>query len=165
MIVLVLGGTRSGKSAVAERIATEIGAPVTYVATARCAPDDAEFRGRIEAHRRRRPADWHTVESPCDLAGALAGIEGTAVVDALGTWLANTPDFAVDVDRFCAALAAHRGGDVVIVSEEVGLALLPLDDVARRFVDALGDCNAAVARVADRVLLVVAGRTLELGNG
>ncbi len=164
MIVLVLGGTRSGKSQVAETIASDFGAPVTYVATARCEPDDTDFGNRIDAHRRRRPSAWRTVEEPCDLPAALAAVDGTALIDSLGTWLANAPEFAADVPGLCDALAAFPG-DVVVVSEEVGLALVPVPDVARRFVDALGDCNAAVARVADRVLLVVAGRTLELGRG
>ncbi len=163
MIVLVLGGTRSGKSEVAERVASEFGAAVTYVATARYEPDDADFGRRIDAHRRRRPSAWHTVEEPRDLPSVLAAIDGTAVVDSLGTWLANAPEFAADVPGLCDALAAFPG-NVVVVSEEVSLSLLPVADVARRFVDALGGCNAAVARVADRVLLVVAGRTLELGH-
>jgi len=161
--VLVLGGTRSGKSEVAERIASEFGTTVTYVATARCEPGDADFAGRIDAHRRRRPSAWSTVEEPCDLPSALAAIDGTAMVDSLGTWLANAPDFAADVPGLCDALAAFSC-NVVVVSEEVGLALVPVPDVARRFVDALGECNAAVARVADRVVLVIAGRTLELGR-
>jgi adenosyl cobinamide kinase/adenosyl cobinamide phosphate guanylyltransferase len=163
VIVLVLGGTRSGKSEVAERIASELGAPVTYVATARCEPEDTDFGGRIDAHRRRRPSAWRTVEEPRDLPSVLAAIDGTALVDSLGTWLANEPDFAADVPGLCDALAVFPG-NAVVVSEEVGFSLVPVADVARRFVDALGDCNAAVARVADRVLLVVAGRTLELGR-
>jgi adenosyl cobinamide kinase/adenosyl cobinamide phosphate guanylyltransferase len=162
VITLVLGGTRSGKSDVAERIASEPGRPVTYVATARCEPDDIDFRNRIDAHRDRRPAAWRTVEEPCDLPAVLAAIDGVALIDSLGTWIANADDFAADVPGLCDALAAFPR-DVVVVSEEVGLALLPVTDVARRFVDALGVCNSAVARVADRVLLVVAGRTLELG--
>jgi adenosyl cobinamide kinase/adenosyl cobinamide phosphate guanylyltransferase len=162
VIVLVLGGTRSGKSQVAERIASEFGAPVTYLATARCEPGDIDFGGRIDAHRRRRPSAWRTVEEPHDLPRAIAAVEGTAMIDSLGTWLANASEFAADVSGLCDALAASPG-NVVVVSEEVGLSLVPATGVARRFVDALGDCNAAVARVADRVLLVVAGRTLELG--
>jgi adenosylcobinamide kinase/adenosylcobinamide-phosphate guanylyltransferase len=163
VITLVLGGTRSGKSDVAERIASESGKPVTYVATARCEPDDIDFRKRIDAHRERRPTDWHTVEEPCDLPAVLARVDGTVVIDSLGTWLANTADFEADVPGLCDALAAFPS-DVVVVSEEVGLALLPVADVARRFVDALGMCNSSVARIADRVLLVVAGRTLDLGR-
>ena len=163
MIVLVLGGTRSGKSQVAETIASDFGALVTYVATARCEPDDTDFGNRIDAHRRRRPPAWRTVEEPCDLPAALAAVDGTALIDSLGTWLANASEFAADVAGLCDALGAFPG-DVVVVSEEVGLSLVPVPDVARRFVDALGDCNTAVARVADRVLLVVAGRTLELGR-
>lgn len=167
MIVLVLGGTRSGKSAVAEAIVDELAAAdgkITYVATAWVDPGDADHVARIEAHRERRPASWATVEcrSAEDLPAALAEVTGPILVDSLGTWLTSDPDLAPDVDLLVAALV-ERDGPTVLVSEEVGLAVHPPSQVGRRYVDAMGSLNQRVAAVADRAVLVVAGRTLELG--
>jgi len=156
VIVLVLGGARSGKSEVAEDLAAA-DAPVTYVATATASDDD--FAARIAKHRARRPAEWITVESD-DVVGALQEVSGTVLIDSLGTWIASADRFERDVDKLVAAL--HRDGTTIVVSEEVGLGVHPPTEVGRRFADALGACNRAVAAVADRVLLVVAGRVLEL---
>ena len=162
MIVLVLGGTRSGKSQVGEQIASSWGGPVTYVATARV-EGDTDLAARVAAHRGRRPAAWTTIEAPDDLAATLDRLDGTVLVDSLGPWVARAPDLEVDIAGFCAALE-HRSGDTAVISEEVGLAVHPTTRVGRRFVDVLGDCNRAVSDVADRVLLVVAGRTFELSR-
>ena len=163
MITLVLGGTRSGKSEVGEAIAGRAGGPVTYVATGRAT--DGDMAARIEAHRVRRPAGWRTVDVPGpageDLPAVLAACEGTALVDSLGTWVAFADGLDVDVAGLCAALAA-RAGDTVVVSEEVGLGVHPPTEVGRRFADALGALNRAVAAVADEAFLVVAGRLLRL---
>jgi adenosyl cobinamide kinase/adenosyl cobinamide phosphate guanylyltransferase len=160
VITLVLGGTRSGKSEVAERLAAASGGSVTVLATA--APgDDPDFAARIAAHRACRPAHWTTSEEPYDVAGALVQIDGTVLLDALGTWIANASQFAVDVPGLCDALG-RRTGDTIVVSDEVGLSVHPPTESGRRFVDAVGSCNRAVAAISDRVLLVVAGRTIEL---
>lgn len=161
MITLVLGGTRSGKSAVAERLAGRRGLPVTYVATAVADPGDADLASRIAAHRARRPPAWTTREAGADLPAVLRATRGTVLVDALGTWVAASPDLAVDAGGLCAALV-ERAGDAVVVSDEVGLGVHPATEVGRRFRDVLGELNQAVAAVADEVLLVVAGRTLPL---
>jgi adenosyl cobinamide kinase/adenosyl cobinamide phosphate guanylyltransferase len=161
MITLVLGGARSGKSAVAERLADALPAPLTYLATAVVDPSDDDFAARVAAHRDRRPADWTTVESGPALPAALSGIAGSVLVDALGTWVAAAPDFAVDTDGLCAVLR-KRVGDTIVVSDEVGLGVHPETEVGRRFRDVLGGVNQAVSDVADRVLLVVAGRVLPL---
>jgi nicotinate-nucleotide--dimethylbenzimidazole phosphoribosyltransferase len=162
MIVLVLGGTRSGKSEVAERIAADFGEPVTYVATATAAADDDDdFAARIAAHRARRPESWTTIEGAELLPERVGAITGTVLVDSVGAWVAADPGFAPDVDGLCRA-CAERDGDTVLVSEEVGLSVHPPTDVGREFVDALGVCNRRVADRADRVLFVIAGRTLEL---
>jgi adenosyl cobinamide kinase/adenosyl cobinamide phosphate guanylyltransferase len=160
VIVLVLGGARSGKSEVAEAIAASRPQPVTYFATAVVA-DDPDFAARIEAHRRRRPPAWVTVECGRDLARALTATPGTALVDSLGSWLAAHPVLAADAPGLAQAVRA-RVGDTVLVSDEVGLSVHPSSHAGRRFRDALGDLNGAIATVADRVLLVVAGRTTEL---
>ncbi len=162
MLVLVLGGTRSGKSAAAETLAARLGSPVTYVATAWADPDDDDMATRIAAHRARRPAEWVTVEAGGDLIGALRSYpDGTLLVDALGPWVAAHPDFAVDVDALVTALQS-RTGPTVVVSEEVGMAVHAPTELGRRFADVMGILNQAVAAVATDVRLVVAGRTLPL---
>ena len=156
MITLVLGGARSGKSAVSERLAGS--GPVTYLATGSA----ADMPERVAAHRARRPAHWSTVETG-DLVGALSSSSGTVLVDSLTAWVAGAPDFSVDVEALCQALGDHAG-DVVVVSDEVGLGVHPSSEAGRLFRDALGRVNQAVAAVADDVLLVVAGRALQLGR-
>jgi adenosylcobinamide kinase/adenosylcobinamide-phosphate guanylyltransferase len=162
VISLVLGGARSGKSAVAEALAERAGPPVTYLATGRAADDD--MAARIAVHQARRPATWETVEAVEDLPAVLAGLRGTVLLDALGTWLAGHAELRVDAGALCAALRA-RPGTTVVVSDEVGLGVHPGTEVGRRFRDALGELNQAVAAVADETILVVAGRTLRLGAG
>jgi adenosyl cobinamide kinase/adenosyl cobinamide phosphate guanylyltransferase len=162
VITLVLGGTRSGKSEVAETLLAATG-PVTYVATGRVT--DPDMADRIAAHRERRPATWTTVEAGADLVAAVERADGPVLVDSLGTWVAAHPDLAPDVAALVAALrarAARAPGATVLVSEEVGLGVHPPTEVGRRFADALGTLNRAVAEIADRVLLVVAGRVLPL---
>ncbi len=164
-VTLVLGGTRSGKSTVAERLAAERassgGGTVTYVATA--SVTDEEMARRVAAHQARRPTTWNTVElaSSAELPAVLVHLDGSVLVDSLGTWVASAPDLDVDAAALVHALQV-RAGSTVLVSEEVGLAVHPATAVGRAFVDALGHLNQTVAAVAERVLLVVAGRTLEL---
>jgi len=164
VITLVLGGTRSGKSEVAEALVRDaVPAPVTYVATGQVT--DPDMADRIARHRRRRPADWATVEPGPDLAGTLGGLAGHVLIDSLGTWVAGHPDLDPDIAGLCAVLTTRDAGgtgDTVVVSEEVGLGVHAATPVGRRFADALGDVNRAVAEEADRVLLVVAGRVLPL---
>ena len=162
-LTLVLGGTRSGKSAVAEGMACDAaaaGVPVTYVATG-VATDD-EMALRIARHRARRPSSWSTLEvAGTALVRSIGSIAGVALLDSLGTWVAAHPGLDPD-GRLLAAALQGRPWDTIVVSEEVGLSVHPQTAVGRRFVDALGDVNQEVARVADRVVLVVAGRLLEL---
>lgn len=163
-ITLLLGGARSGKSALAERLAAAAaaaaGGTVTYLATMR-AGDDAVLAERVAAHRRRRPDHWRTVEAESDLILALESYDGTVLLDSLGPWVAGQIDFRADAEGLCSALTARRG-DTVIVSDEVGLGVVPSTAVGGAFRDALGRVNQAVAGIADRVLLVVAGRVLAL---
>lgn len=161
MIVLVLGGARSGKSVVAERRAAESGTAVTYLATAVPAGDDADFAARIAAHQARRPPTWSTVEVGAALAEHLRDLDGTALVDSLGTWVANHDAFEVDGRALVDAITG-RSGDTIVVSEEVGLGVHPSSEAGRRFRDSLGGLNQVVAEAADDVLLVVAGRVLPL---
>ncbi len=178
MITFVLGGARSGKSAVAEGLADRAARAargrteaepaasgrLTYVATWVTDPADADMVARVAAHQARRPSNYELVEvTDGDLAGALRALEGTVLVDALGTWVAAADGFTVDAEDLCSALTA-RTGDTIVVSEEVGLGVHPSTQGGRRFRDELGLLNLAVAAVADRALLVVAGRTLVLGR-
>lgn len=163
MITLVLGGARSGKSLIAEQLAGRLPPPVTYVATALVDPDDADHAARVAIHRARRDASWRTVEASAGLADVLRSIEGSVLVDSLGTWLTAAADLAPDVGALVHSLR-ERGGDTVIVSEEVGLGVHPSSEVGRQFRDALGLVNRAVADSADEVLLVVAGRVLPLAR-
>ena len=163
MITLVLGGTRSGKSAVAEELAARHGPPVTYVATMVPA-GDADLESRVAAHRRRRDPAWRTVDAGEDLAALLVTLPGTVLVDSLGPWVARalvSQDTQADGAALCAALGRRRG-DTVVVSDEVGMAVHPSTEDGRQFQDALGAVNHAVSAAADRVYLVVAGRPLAL---
>jgi adenosyl cobinamide kinase/adenosyl cobinamide phosphate guanylyltransferase len=170
---LVLGGARSGKSTAAEGIAAQYATatdlPVTYVATGLApTPEDTDWATRIAVHRERRPDAWRTVEvpDPLDLGHQLSAQGGVVLLDSLGAWVAATDDFDVDVGGLCDALTvrATQGWPTVIVTEEVGMGVHPVTESGRRFRDTLGAVNQAVAGIADRVVLVVAGRTLELSR-
>ncbi len=165
MITLVLGGARSGKSAVAEAIvlASSCSEPITYLATATVDPDDDGFAARVAEHRARRPPDWRTVElgRGGDLAGVLCSCAGPVIVDSVGTWVAGHEGFNVDVEPLVAAVLARRA-TTVLVSDEVGWAVHPETEMGRAFRDALGSVNLCLAQAAADVLLVVAGRVLEL---
>lgn len=163
MITLVLGGTRSGKSAFAELLASTADGAVTYVATARVDPADRGHVERIETHRVRRPAEWHTIEcpDPTTLDQVLRDVSGTVLLDSIGTWVSGHPGLDPDPQALVDALVVRRG-DTIVVSEEVGLAPHAPTEAGRHFADAVGSVNQAVSAVADRAVLVVAGRALEL---
>ena len=161
MITLVLGGSGSGKSSIAERMAAKLPQPVTYVATG--VATDGDMAARIQAHQERRPPAWRLLEATGEeLCGALYSVEGTVLLDALGTWVASlaAPDESHAV-ALCETLL-HRTGDTLVVSDEVGLGVHPSTAVGRKFRDDLGRVNRGVAAVADEVFLVVAGRMLRL---
>jgi len=162
VITLVLGGARSGKSEAGERLLADLPAPRTVVGTWVVDALDVDMVERVAAHRRRRPQDWGVVEvGDGELAATLAAIEGSVLVDGLGTWVAQVPGFAADGARLAAVLS-RRQGSTVVVSEEVGLGVHPESEAGRRFRDELGRVNRALADVADEVRLVIAGRTLRL---
>jgi len=168
MRTLILGGARSGKSALAERIAIESGRDVVYIATARAG--DAEMHERIAHHRARRPAHWECVEEPLALATALrdrAQDDRCVLVDCLTLWLANLlvePD-ATRFERERGALLdvlPTLPGQTLIVSNETGLGVVPMGALTRRFVDEAGRLHQELARRCDRVLFVAAGLPLVL---
>ncbi|MDD5241096.1 MAG: bifunctional adenosylcobinamide kinase/adenosylcobinamide-phosphate guanylyltransferase [Sulfuricella sp.] len=166
---LILGGARSGKSALAERLAHESGLAVTYVATATAG--DAEMAGRIAHHRERRPAEWSMVEEPRHLAAALQGAAAPGhclLVDCLTLWLNNViADEALFQHERTALLEALPGlpGRVILVSNEVGMGIVPLGELTRRYCDEAGRLHQGLAQLCDRVTLVAAGLPLILkGN-
>jgi adenosylcobinamide kinase / adenosylcobinamide-phosphate guanylyltransferase len=177
---LILGGARSGKSAMAERLARESGKDVVYLATAHAG--DGEMGERIAHHRARRPAHWPTVEESLALAGALRR-ECTAgrlvLVDCLTLWLTNLmlcgeeplPEsgkllLPARFDQERAALLdvldAGLPGELILVSNEVGMGIVPMGALSRRFADEAGWLNQEVAARASRVILVAAGLPLVL---
>jgi adenosylcobinamide kinase / adenosylcobinamide-phosphate guanylyltransferase len=164
--LLLLGGARSGKSVLAVDIARRWGGPVTFVATAEAG--DEEMAARIARHRAQRPAGWRTVEEPVallDAAGA-APPGDLLVVDCLTLWVSNllmrtAPDIVTAAAEVAAALAG-RDAPAVVVSNEVGLGIVPDNPLGRAFRDTLGSVNAAFAERAGRAALLVAGRLLEL---
>jgi adenosylcobinamide kinase/adenosylcobinamide-phosphate guanylyltransferase len=151
----VLGGARSGKSAYAEALIGALPAPWRYVATAQAFDDD--MRARIAEHRARRDERWRTVEAPLDLAAALDAPE-PVLVDCLTLWLTNLmlADRRPDWPALLAAIDARRA-PTVIVSNEVGLGIVPDNALARAFRDEAGRLHQAVAARADRVMFMVAG--------
>jgi adenosylcobinamide kinase/adenosylcobinamide-phosphate guanylyltransferase len=168
MRTLILGGARSGKSALAERLARESGREVVYLATAQAG--DGEMAARIAHHRARRPAHWLCVEEPLALAAALraqARADRFVLVDCLTLWLSNLLGDA-DPRRFGAERAALLDalpalpGEIALVGNEVGLGVVPLGELSRRFVDEAGRLHQSLAAACERVLLVAAGLPLAL---
>ena len=163
---LVLGGARSGKSVHAEGLIAQSGLAPRYLATAQAG--DGEMADRIARHRARRGAGWTTREEPLDLVGALReeSRPGRAVlVDCLTLWLSNLLFAERDLEGETAALCEalpRLAGPVVLVSNEVGLGLVPETPLGRRFRDAQGRLNQAVAAVVPRVVFVAAGLPLVL---
>lgn len=167
VIVLVTGGARSGKSAFAAGLAAASGEAVTYLATAQAL--DPEMQARIARHRADRPAAWETVEEPVDASGALLGASTpTVLLDCLSLWVSNLmlvglPDEAL-LDRAAALLAAARArpGLTILVTNEVGLGIVPVGALARRYRDVLGWVNQRAAAASDEAWLLVSGLPLRL---
>jgi adenosylcobinamide kinase/adenosylcobinamide-phosphate guanylyltransferase len=169
---LILGGARSGKSAYAEKLAKDSGLAVTYIATARVY--DAEFSHRIQQHQERRPAHWALLEQPHYLAQALAShaaADQCLIVDCLTLWLAqwicadcNPPaDSSWQAERAALlTLLPTLAGTIILVSNEVGMGIVPLGEINRQFQDEQGRLNQAVAAVADHATFVAAGLPLSL---
>ncbi len=165
-VTLVLGGARSGKSAHAEGLVEGNGGRPVYLATA--AAGDAEMAERIAHHRARRGPRWQTVEEPLELAETLSRVtapDAAVLVDCLTLWLSNLygADRGVvdETNRLTHALEQVTG-PVVLVSNEVGLGIVPDNALARRFRDDAGRLHQAVAEIADRVVFVAAGLPLTL---
>jgi adenosylcobinamide kinase/adenosylcobinamide-phosphate guanylyltransferase len=171
-LLLVIGGVRSGKSAFAERLASAANRPVAYLATGEAG--DAEMSVRIAKHRARRPAAWLTVEAPLEPATALRRLDSEMVVliDCIGLLVSNhllrEADAEAAARRVVEAVGAlvdaavERAAPTVVVTAEVGLSLVSVTSLGRRFQDVLGEVNQRLAAAAGTVYLVVAGIGLRL---
>jgi len=167
---LILGGIRSGKSRYAEKAAKATGKPVTYIATAQ--NNDPDMQRRIATHQLRRPSDWQLIEEPITLSNALeqaASKDACILVDCLALWLNNLYYFQPDqsdndaaaiIGQLCIEVVDNVSqfpGDIILVSNEIGLGIIPENKLAREYGDRLGELNQAVASVCDRVVFCVAG--------
>lgn len=173
-LILILGGARSGKSAFAERLARSCGPRVLYVATAQAG--DAEMEERIANHQAARPETWTTVEEPLRLAQAVGEAKGfdAVLVDCLTLWVSNRmlaaqgeePQAVEDalLAEVGRVLDAHRRGaaTLILVSNEVGLGLVPPNPLGRAYRDLLGRVNQTFAEAANRVYMLVAGVAVDV---
>ena len=167
-LVVLLGGARAGKSSLARRLAEHAAGPVTYVATAE--PRDEEMAARIGRHRDERPKDWTTVEEPLGLRRAMDEIDDdrVVIVDCLTLWVSNLLErgdaaqaIVAEADAVARACAS-RPGQVIAVTNEVGLGIVPANELAREYRDVLGEVNRVFVERADEASFVVAGRRLRL---
>lgn len=168
MLQLILGGARSGKSRLAEKLAAESGCAVTYIATSQ--PLDGEMNERVRHHRERRPEHWALIEEPIELARVLrenARADTCLLVDCLTLWLTNLL-MLEDLQRLNAErdalleCLADLPGEIVFVSNETGMGVVPLGELTRRYVDEAGWLHQALAERCQRVVLTVAGLPLTL---
>ena len=165
---LILGGARSGKSRLAEKLASESALEVIYIATSQ--PLDGEMNARVAHHRERRPAEWGLIEEPLELARVLrenASAERCLLVDCLTLWLTNLLmlDDPARLNREREALLeclASLPGEILLVSNETGMGVVPLGELTRRYVDEAGWLHQALAERCQRVVLTVAGLPLTL---
>ena len=171
MLQLILGGARSGKSRLAEKLASDSALEVIYIATSQ--PLDGEMNARVAHHRERRPAEWGLIEEPLELARVLrenASAERCLLVDCLTLWLTNLLmlDDSARLTQEREALLeclATLPGEILLVSNETGMGVVPLGELTRRYVDEAGWLHQALAERCQRVVLTVAGLPLTLkGN-
>ncbi|KAE9658695.1 bifunctional adenosylcobinamide kinase/adenosylcobinamide-phosphate guanylyltransferase [Pseudomonas sp. PB105] len=168
MLQLILGGARSGKSRLAERLAVDSALRVIYIATSQ--PLDGEMNARVALHRERRPDDWGLIEEPVELARVLrenAAADRCLLVDCLTLWLTNllmlddAVRLAFERDELLQTLASLPG-EIIFVSNETGMGVVPLGELTRRYVDEAGWLHQALAERCQRVVLTVAGLPLTL---
>ncbi len=160
---LVLGGARSGKSVYAEKLLENSGKAMVYIATGEAG--DEEMSTRIALHQTRRGQDWETVEAPVDVCAALAQVSsgGIILLDCVTLWVSNLMaaqrDVEAEVQEFCAMLGRLQN-DLVVVSNEVGLGIVPDNALARQFRDEAGRANQMIADACDTVVFVAAGQAM-----
>jgi adenosylcobinamide kinase/adenosylcobinamide-phosphate guanylyltransferase len=168
MLQLILGGARSGKSRLAEKLAGDSGLEVIYIATSQ--PLDGEMNQRVALHRQRRPAPWGLIEEPVALARVLkenAGADRCLLVDCLTLWLTNLlmlddPQRLAQEREALLDCLAELPGEIIFVSNETGLGVVPLGELTRRYVDEAGWLHQALAERCQRVVFTVAGLPMTL---
>lgn len=167
MISLILGGARSGKSALAEKMASESGLAVHYLATAQTW--DEEMEQRVAHHQQSRPTEWPTTEEPLEIVSVIkAQTENCLLLDCLTLWLTNIllledEQALADYQQvFLDQLQQGFEGHLILVSNEVGQGIVPNNALARRFIDEAGRLHQRIAAVADQVIFVTAGLPLVL---
>jgi adenosylcobinamide kinase/adenosylcobinamide-phosphate guanylyltransferase len=168
MLQLILGGARSGKSRLAEKLASDSGLDVIYIATSQ--PLDGEMNQRVALHRQRRPEQWGLIEEPVELARVLrenAGAGRCLLVDCLTLWLTNLlmlddPQRLTEARDALLDSLAQLPGEIIFVSNETGLGVVPLGELTRRYVDEAGWLHQALAERCHRVVFTVAGLPMTL---
>ncbi len=180
-VIMIVGGSRSGKSTYAEQIARQLaaenGQEVYYLATATVWDD--EFAERVRKHQQRRPVEWHTIEEPCDIDQVLLAQtdkRGVFLIDGIGTWVANLmyrdnyPDFSWDLARERAFFSKVNSliqswsdmATIIVVADEVGMAIIPENEQGRVFRDLNGWANQYLAKEASEVYLMTCGIPLRI---
>jgi len=168
-IIFITGGARSGKSRLAESIAEGFGAPLCYIATSQA--KDVEMAERIASHRARRGTIWHTVEEPAEVAGAIIARDGryeAILVDCITLWITNLlfmhndPGLVLKEVRALANLFPGLNTHLILVSNEVGMGIVPENALARTFRDLAGETNEILAAAADEVHVLFSGLPLRL---
>ncbi|WP_166171791.1 bifunctional adenosylcobinamide kinase/adenosylcobinamide-phosphate guanylyltransferase [Acinetobacter sp. SA01] len=163
MIQLILGGARSGKSRLAEQAAKDSGLPVRYIATAQAL--DTEMQERIHHHQAQRPAHWQLIEEPFSLAERLQQIDAAnqlILVDCLTLWMTNLLMHedenlqAVECEKLLDVLPSLQS-QIILVSNETGLGVVPMGEISRKFVDESGRLHQQLGKIADKVIFCVAG--------
>ena len=168
-LTLYTGGCRSGKSSLALEMAREASKNVCFIAT--CVPQDKEMHLRVKKHQEQRPSNWNLIEEPLDLAGAISKVDSSAypviLVDCLTLWICNLmceeknplsceKQMAAESQKLIQS-AKQYGGEVIFVSNEVGMGIMPANAMSRNYADLAGRCNQVIAREANKVIFVSCG--------
>lgn len=161
MIYFIIGGARSGKSSYAESLARNSGSDVIYIATAQAYDD--EMQRRIQQHKNQRPGAWVTVEEPIEISDVIrneSAVNNCLLIDCLTLWVTNLLSADKNItdykDRLVEALGCVKG-DIILVSNETGMGVVPLGELTRRYCDEAGWLHQKIAALADQVILMVAG--------
>ena len=173
-VTLYTGGCRSGKSSLALEMARGTSKNVCFIAT--CVPQDEEMHLRVRKHQQERPSSWHLIEEPLELANAISNVDSSAypviLVDCLTLWICNlmceenksltTEEEMADKAEKLIDSAKQCGGEVIFVSNEVGMGIMPANVMSRNYVDLAGRCNQVIAREANKVIFVSCGIPITL---